>query len=266
MKFRVRGRSRGNYSGVPVILLGGYALGLGVYGALLWFSAVPDTLPAFESLKGSAYGVWAWGFSLGYVSIVLIAILAGLSVLGFRRGARLTTAGAGAMLILGLVVGASFGAVSAAMVPGPWPYSVQDSQQGFTLTVYYNSTVLNLGTNLTMKYTLTDNSYSLTTPYYLFGGQFSMVFYNSSNAQVVAFRAPVSFKPTLSTDLVQLAPGDTWTTLLGWNGTIFSANGTRRIAPTGDYNLASYVALQDANMTPSLYVVLHPSNLTVTIR
>lgn len=263
---RLPGRKRpgGPRTNVFLVLLGGYAIGLAVYGVLIWRSAVPDSLGAIESLEASQYGLWTGAFSLGFVSIAAIVVLAALSAAEARKG-KMTPAGVGATLLVGLVVGASFAAVSLSVPPRTSLHSVQDSQQGFTLTVYYNSTTLDLGTNLTMRYTLTDNSYTVTTPYYMFGGQFSMVFYDSSNTQVVAFRAPVSFRPSASTDLVQLAPGERWTTFLGWNGTIFSANGTRSVVVPGTYMLGSYVALQDANVTPNLYVVLHPPDIPVTV-
>lgn len=265
MRLPGRKRTIGPRTNFFLALLGAYVVGLVVYGVLLWRSVVPDSLGAIESLGRSQYGVWTGAFSIGYVSIAAVVVLAALSADGARADRKLTLAGAGAMLLVGLVVGASFAAFSLSAQPRGWLHSVQDSQQGFTLTVYYNSTTLDLGTNLTMRYTLTDNSYAVTTPYYMFGGQFSMVFNNSNDERVVAFRAPVSFKTSASTDLVELAPGESWTTYLGWNGTVFSANGTRSVAPAGSYMLGSYVALQDANVTPSLYVVLHPPVIPVTI-
>ena len=265
MKLPGRKRTAGPRTNVYLALLGAYVVGLVVYGALLWRSAVPDRLGAVESLGQTQYGVWIGSFSLGYLSIAVVVVLAALSASGARKDRKLTLAGAGAMLLVGLVVGASFAAISLSAQPRGWLHSVQDSQQGFTLTVSYNSTALDLGTNLTMRYTLTDNSYTVTTPYDMFGGQFSMVFNNSNNEQVVAFRAPVSFKTSASTDLVELAPGESWTTYLAWNGTIFSRNGTRSVAPPGSYMLWSYIAIQDANVTPNLYVVLHPPDIPVTV-
>ncbi|MDG6964652.1 MAG: hypothetical protein JRM83_06645, partial [Nitrososphaerota archaeon] len=194
-------------SNIFFVLLGGYVIALGVYGVLLWRAVVPDRLGAIESLSRSGYGLWTGAFSLGYVSVAAVVILVVLSAGSARGNRRLTLAAFGAMLLAGLVVGATFAAVSASVPPRISVYSVQDSRQGFTLAVYYNSTTLDLGNNLTIRYTLTDNSYSVTTPYYLFGGQFSMVFNNSNDKQVVAFRAPISFKPSQSTDLVELAPG-----------------------------------------------------------
>jgi hypothetical protein len=114
-----------------------------------------------------------------------------------------------------------------------------------------------------MRYVLTDDSYKLVTPYIYFGGQFSMVYYNSTGKQVVAFRAPITFKLTSSQYNVGLQPGERWDTLLSWDGTVIPLNGTRYLASPGEYSLASYAVLNDVNA--SLYVVLHPPDIGVRI-
>jgi hypothetical protein len=148
-------------------------------------------------------------------------------------------------------------------VSNPGLYSEQDSGQGFRFVVYYNSTTLTIGKNLTFKYVLTDDSYQLVTPYYLFGGQFSMVFFNSTGGQVVAFRAPITFTLTNLTTSVELNPGEVWSSLLSFNGTIISLKGTRSIIRPGSYSLSSYAVLQDANA--SLYVDLHPPGISIGV-
>ena len=131
------------------------------------------------------------------------------------------------------------------------------------MVVNYNSTTLTLGNNLTLKYTLTDNSFYLTTPFYYFGGQFSMVFYNSLGKQVVAFSAPITFARNASQYMVALQPGQTWSTKLQWDGLVIPVNASRYMAPVGDYTLASYAVLQDANA--SLYVELQPQTIPITL-
>lgn len=220
-------------------------------------------LPFIGSLAASSQGIYVGGISLGFLSIVVVFILVVLSVtMRVREGISVSWAGAGAAVVTGLLLGMGF-----TMVPtpqaNPWPYSVKYSAQGFTFVVYYNSTTLIIGKNLTVKYVLTDDSYQLVTPYYLFGGQFSMVFFNSTGGQAVAFRAPISFRITSSTVNVELAPGEMWSTILGFNGTIISENGTHSTIKPGGYTLSSYAVLQDANA--SLYVDLHPSDIHIDI-
>ncbi|MDE1854004.1 MAG: hypothetical protein KGI38_09730 [Thaumarchaeota archaeon] len=265
MKFHVRSghRNRGLPANLPVVFLGAYALALLLYATLILFAVVPDSLGVVESLKNSPYGLELGGYSIGYLSILVMVVLAFISIWGRKGRIWISKSGAASMVILGLILGSSFAAVSTSVPPRNWLYNVQDSEQGFNLTVFYNSTTLTLGKNLTMRYTLTDDSYSLTTPYYLFGGQFSMVFYNSTGKQVVAFRAPIAFAREADQHTVKLEPGETWSTLLDWDGLIIPLNGSSYMASPGHYNLASYAALQDANA--SLYVVLHPSNITVSV-
>jgi hypothetical protein len=240
-----------------------YGVSAFVYILLLHYLRPPNPLPLVASLGSTSYGISIGGISIGYLTIALLLSLAAASVWAWSRGSTLSMAGVSAAVFVGLLLAAVFTAVSTVSSPPAWKYSVQDSLQGFTLEVYYNTTILYLGQNLTLKYVLADNSYSLTTPYNLFGGQFSMVFYNSTGGQVVAFRSPITFEVSGSQEYVQLAPGERWITSLGWNGTIFGANDTRSIALPGTYTLASYVALQDANV--SLYAVLHPENISVSI-
>lgn len=223
-------------------------------GGLGWYIASVD-----ETQTGLNLGV----FTLGYPSLVVLTALAIATAVSFMRsGLHLSASRAAAVLVIGLVLGASAGGVYVA--GRTWPYHVQVSSGGFSLIVYYNSTTLVLGKNLVMKYVAEDNSYSMTTKYYyLFGAQFSMVFYNSTGAQVVAFRAPITFDLPASNYIVSLQPGEVWSTLLVWNGTIIGVNGTRTVAKPGNYELASYAVFQDANV--SLYVDLQAPEIPVTI-
>jgi len=227
------------------------------------YMQLPNGFPLIASLDRSTQGLFLGAFSLGFFSVFLISLLvASSALLMTKRSASLGMPGLGAAIVAGLVVGASFTLIPTTQQQ-PQLQSVQDSSGGFTLVVYYDSTTLTIGKNLTMRYVLSDNSYQLVTPYYLFGGQFSMVFYDSTGKQAVAFRAPVTFKLTPSQYYVALQPGESWSTLLSWNGTIIPANGTRYLASPGEYSLASYAVLDDVNA--SLYVVLHPPDIHVVV-
>lgn len=261
MKLRARGKNEP--FNISFVLLGSYAFALLLYVLLIRFVSVPDSIGIVESLKPSPYGFGFGSYSMGYVSAVLLVFLLLLSVWQRKRKVWISSTGAASMLLIGVILGSTFAAVSASIPPREWLHSEQDSAQGFTLTVFYNSTTVTLGRNLTMRYTLTDNSYTLTTPYYLFGGQFSMVFYNSTGGQAVAFRAPISFSMSANQYMVQLQPGETWSTLLEWDGLIVPVNGSSYMAPPGSYTLDSYAVLQDANV--SLYVVLNPPSIPISV-
>ncbi|MDG6941418.1 MAG: hypothetical protein JRN34_00630 [Nitrososphaerota archaeon] len=262
MKLRSRGTNRTPINFAAVIL-GAYALALFLFAILIRFAVVPDSISLVESLKPSPYGIGVGSYSLGYVSVFVLGISTLLAVWGRKGRGIVSTPGAIAVFLLGTLLASSFSAVSFSIAPSKWVYSVQDSAQGFTLIVSYNSTVVTQGTNLTIHYALTDNSYTLSTPYYLFGGQFSMVFYNSTGKQVVAFRAPITFTRNASQYTVQLQPGEVWSTNLEWDGLIVPTNASSYMAPPGAYTLSSYAVLQDANA--SLYVVLNPHNIPITV-
>lgn len=264
MKIRIRRKSSTSAAkGIPVFLLVTYLVALAFYIVLMEYARVPNTIPQVASLGMSAQGLFLGAFSLGFLSLFLISLLTAISILlKWKRGASIGTPGLGAAIAVGLLMGASFTLIPITRQQ-PQLSSVQDSSGGFTLVVYYNSTTLTIGRNLTMKYVLTDDSYQLVTPYQFFGGQFSMVFYNSTGKQVVAFRAPVAFKLATNQYNVALQPGESWNTLLSWNGTVIPLNGTRYIASPGEYSLASYAVLNDVNA--SLYVVLHPPNISIKV-
>lgn len=263
MKFRAPGKHGRTPINTSSVILGGYVLALLLYALLVRFAAVPDSIAAVESLRPSPYGFGVGAYHLGYASVLVIITLAVLSIWQRKRRAWISGTGAAAILVLGVVLGSSF-AVASLSVPSQNPLqSVQDSEQGFTLVVTYNSTTVTLGKNLTMRYTLTDDSYTLATPYYLFGGQFSMVFYDSAGNQTVAFRAPITFSRQANQYTVLLKPGETWSTLLQWDGRIIPVNGSSYMASPGSYSLESYAVLQDANA--SLYVVLHPASIPVSV-
>ena len=262
MKFYPRNGS-GPSTNAAAVVLGGYALALLLYFILVRFSEVPDSLSLVESLKPSAYGLGVGSYSIGYLSIFVLVVSALLAARWRRRKTFVSKTGAVVVLLLGMLLASSFSVVSFSLPSSKSLYSVQDSGQGFTLTVSYNSTVVTLGTNLTFRYVLTDNSYTLSTPYYLFGGQFSMVVYNSAGKQAVAFRAPITFVRQPSQYSVQLQPGETWSTSLVWDGLIVPTNASSYMAPPGAYTLSSYAVLQDANV--SLYVVLNPPNIPITV-
>lgn len=263
MKLRVREKQGRTPVNTSSVILGGYLFALLLYALLMRFAAIPDSIAAVESLRPSPYGFGVGAYYLGYVSLLVIVTLALLSVWQRKGKAWFSVTGAAAILALGIVLGSSF-AVASVSVPSQSPLqSVQDSEHGFTLNVYYNSTTVTLGRNLTMRYTLTDDSYTLSTPYYLFGGQFSMVFYDSAGNQTVAFRAPITFSRQANQYTVLLQPGETWSTLLQWDGLIIPLNGSSYMAAPGAYSLQSYAVLQDANA--SLYVVLHPTSIPISV-
>jgi hypothetical protein len=263
MRLRARSGKGHDVKRAPVFLLVVYAAALASYAILLRLH-FGVALPLVASVGPSGEGVFLGAFSVGYLSLAVLTLLSAASLVAWREGASgLSWQAAGAGVALGLVVGGSLTLIPLQRPSPRWLNSVQDSRDGFTLVVNYNSTTLVLGRNLTFQYVLTDDSYQLTTPYYLFGGQFSMVFYNSTGGQVVAFRAPITFNRAATQYTVQLIPGERWTTLLSWDGTVIPLNGSRYMVSPGRYTLASYAVLQDANV--SLYVMLHAPDIPVTI-
>jgi len=90
-----------------------------------------------------------------------------------------------------------------------------------------------------------------------------MVFYNSTGKQVVASNAPIAFNRLPNQYNVALQPGEVWSTSLEWDGLVTPVNGSRYMAPPGEYTLASYAVLQDANA--SLYVELHTPSIPITL-
>jgi hypothetical protein len=265
---KIKRRSKGNTGSVvksiPPFLLVLFIVAVAFYLVLESVFHLGSALPLIASIGASPQGVYIGSVSLGFLSISLILILAGLSVwMHHKGGVSVSKAGAGTAIVMGLLLGSGFAMAPVPQVSNPGLYSVQTSGQGFSFVVYYNSTTLTVGKNLTVKYVLTDDSYQLITPYYLFGGQFSMVFLNSTGGQVVAFRAPITFRLTNLTTSVELNPGEVWNSILSFNGTIVSLKGTRSIIRPGSYSLSSYAVLQDANV--SLYVDLHPSDISVAV-
>jgi hypothetical protein len=263
---KIKRRSKGNTGSVvksiPLFLLVLFIVAVAFCLVLESVFHLASALPLIASLGASPQGVYLGSFSLGFLSIFLVLILAGLSMwMHHTGGASVSKAGAGTAIVMGLLLGSGFAMAPVPQVSNPGLYSVQDSGQGFRFVVYYNSTTLTIGKNLTVKYVLTDDSYRLITPYYLFGGQFSMVFFNSTGGQVVAFRSPITFRFTNTTTNVELSPGEVWNSLLSFNGTIISLKGTHSIIRPGIYSLSSYAVLQDANV--SLYVDLHPPDISV---
>jgi hypothetical protein len=247
----------------PLYLLIIFGLSLLSYAALFKFFRLPSSLPLVLA-GGNSPGVRLGDDTLGFASVALLLVLAALTAASYKRySSTITFQKLGVALIIGILLGGGFGLVPPSS-SSVWLHSEQASGDGFTMVVYYNSTVLNIGNNLSMLYTLRDVSFQQALQYnLLFGGQFSMVFFNQTGGQTVAFRAPISFALPSAGQTVQLQPGDVWKSTLGWNGTIFR-EGTRTVASPGNYTLASYGVLEDANI--SLYVDLHPANLTVTLK
>ncbi len=246
-------------SGVAFFLLLAYVVSLLVYLAVLAHSRLPSPISLVASLGPSPYGVSLGPVSLGYLSIVLVALLGVASWPRKLRDRHLPSRSVAASAVLvGMLIGSVFSIASSV----PVVHTAQDSEQGFTLAVDYGATTVSLGQNFTAQYVLTDNSYSLTTPSYFFGGQFSMVFNNSAGKQVVAFRSHIDFSTPNGPQYVQLQPGEVWRATLGWNGTVYPSNGTSYAVPPGSYKLISYAVIQDGNA--SLYVFLHPSDISVT--
>jgi len=264
LKIRIRRKSSTPAAkGIPIFLLVTYLVALAFYIVLMEYARTPNSIPQVASLEKSTQGLFLGAFSLGFLSLLLILLLTAISaLLKWKRSASIGAPGLGAAIAIGLVVGASLTFVPTTQQRLQLS-SAQDSSGGFTLVVYYNSTILTIGRDLTMKYVLTDDSYQLVTPYQFFGGQFSMVFYDSAGKQVVAFRAPVAFKLATNQYNVALQPGESWSTLLSWNGTVIPLNGKRFTATPGEYSLGSYAVLNDANA--SLYVVLHPPSISIKL-
>ena len=265
---KIKRRSKGNTGSVvkniPPFLLVLFIVAVAFYLVLESVLHLGSALPLIASLGASPQGVYLDSFSLGFLSIFLILILAGLSVWMRHTGeVSVSKASAGTAIVMGLLLGSGFAMAPVPRVNNPGLYSVQASGQGFRFVVYYNSTTLTIGKNLTVKYVLTDDSYQLVTPYYLFGGQFSMVFSNSTGGQVVAFRSPITFRFTNTTTSVELNRGEVWNSLLSFNGTIVSLKGIRTLIRPGSYSLSSYAVLQDANV--SLYVDLHPPDIPIVV-
>jgi hypothetical protein len=263
LRLRARSGKGTGLRNAPIFFLIVFAASLALYVALIKLhSAAAISLIASTGPSGEGFSVGY--FSVGYVSITILALLSAASLVMWRRGVNAPSLqAAGAAVAVGLLVGGAMALIPAQRDEQLWLNSVQDSGGGFTLKVNYNSTTLVLGRNLTFQYVVTDDSYELTTPYYLFGGQFSMVFYNSTGGQVVAFRAPLTFNRAASQLLVELTPGERWTTMLSWDGTVIPLNGSRYTVSPGKYTLASFAVLQDANV--SLYVMLHAPDIPVTI-
>jgi hypothetical protein len=263
LRIRARSSKGTDLRNAPVFLLVVFLVAFTFY-LLLLHLRVEATAPLIASLGPSSEGFFFGPFSLGYLSSLTFTVLGISSLIARRRGApTISWQGLGAGTAVGLLVGGSFTLIPAVQPSSDWLHAVKDTEGGFTLVVNYNSTTLTLGRNLTMQYVLTDDSYQLTTPYHLFGGQFSMVYYDSTGRQVVAFRAPITFNRAATQYSVELQAGERWTTLLSWDGTIIPLNGTGYMAGAGRYTLASYAVLQDANV--SLYVVLHTPDIPVNI-
>ncbi len=245
-------------SGVALFLLLAYVVSLLVYLAVLAYGRLPSPISLVASVGPSPYGVPLGPVSLGYLSIVLVVLL-GLA--SWPKERRDRHAPSMSVVASAALVGLLLGSVLSIASTAPAVATIQDSGQGFTFAVNYGPTTVPLGQNFTAQYVLTDNSYSLTTPSFFFGGQFSMVFNNTAGEQVVAFRSHINFSTPNGPQYVQLRPGEVWKTTLRWNGTVFSTNGTSHVVPSGSYTLISYAVIQDGNA--SLYVLLHPSDISV---
>jgi hypothetical protein len=232
------------------------------YGMLVRFAGLGDNLPYFLSFSPSTAGLWIIGLSLGYVSAGLIFAL--VAVIIWRRWVyhtRLSRIKLVAFFLTGLLVGV--GIAAAAEPPYLHQISASDPDRLFTLTVHYDSAKIVIGKNLTMEYVLNDNSFSETLNSTFFGGLFDMVFVNQAGQYVKNYSRTISFNVAFPGQNVTFAPGETWTTFLNWDGVVL-VNG-RSEAVSANYTLMSYAVLQDAAVTPNLYVVVQLPNITITV-
>lgn len=236
---------------------------ISTYAMIDKLAHLDDNLGLLISFKPTVFGVYVGGISFGYLSIGILLAL-GVATIASRHayGLHFSMTKVSVVLVLGLLLGTAVAETQTAKLQPVWLNHVSDSSGGFTLNVYYNSTTFTNGNNVTFEYILKNDAYTTTLYYIYFGGQFSMVFYNSTGQQVTAFKVPISFLLAQGQDSIAFASGQTWTTLLSWDGSV-SKNGTSSFAPAGNYTLASYAVLQDANA--SLYVVLHTPDLHINL-
>jgi hypothetical protein len=257
-RFSGRFGRRSLLADLPIYLLIFVLVAIASYGSIDKIAKLGDGLGLLVSFNKSQFGLYLDGVSIGYLTIALVVVLLVIVISNNRKSPiRLTSKGVSAVVVLALVCGAAF-AVSQTQTPSPWPNHISNTSGDFTLNIYYGPTYFRAGNNISLEYVLTNNAYTTTVYYLDFGGQFSMVFYNSHGQIVKAYKAPISFQLSQGQDYIAFVPGQTWTKLLSWNGDI---NNTSGFAPSGNYTLASYAVLQDANA--SLYVVLNTKNLTI---
>ena len=258
-RMHARKSLKSRLSGLPAYLLIFVVVSIAFYALIDKLAGLYDDLGLLISFKQTSFGIYVAGISIGYLTIALLAILVP-TLIASRRALhfRMSRTKSFAVVVFALVCGAAF-AASQTSILQPYPNHISDTSGDFTLNVYYGDTSFRAGSNISLEYQLNNNHYTTTVYYLNFGGQFSMVFYNSLGQQINAFKVPISFVLSKGQTNVAFIPGQTWSTILSWNGSI---NNTSTLAPTGSYTLASYAVLQDANA--SLYVLLQTSNLSIS--
>ena len=245
---------------LPAYLLIFVIVSVAFYAVLDKLANLNDDLGILISFNRNSFGYYLGAISIGYLSIGLVIILVALTIASHRRNHfRMSNSKAFVVVVLALILGGALAASQAGAISPSFPNHISDSSGGFTLNAYYGPTSFSAGKNISIQYILKNDAYTNTLYYLYFGGQFSMVFHNLLGQQVSAFKVPISFKLNPGQTSIEFVPGETWTTILSWNGSI---NNTSTLAPTGNYTLASYAVLQDANV--SLYVVLQTPNITVS--
>jgi hypothetical protein len=248
---------------LPVYLLVYLAALVCIYAIIDKLASLDDSAGLLFSFRPSPYGIFLGAISIGYLTIALLGVL--LVGLLFRQRSyhkKISKSAVIAFVVLAVISCSIISVTQTAPLPPQTKYHVSASSGGFTMGVYYNSTELIVGKNLTFDYYLIDNSYSSTLYYQYYGGEFDMVFSNSSGATVQALHAPISFLLGAGQQYVEFHPGETWNAPLAWDGVI-SANGTSRDAPPGNYILSSYAVLQDGNT--SLYVDIQTANVAINL-
>jgi hypothetical protein len=229
-----------------------------VYGIVDWVAKLKDGLGLLVSFSRTAFGIYIGGISIGYLTISLLVIFGLLAALSARTfDLRISKTAVLTAFLLALICGTLLSATQISTAQS-FPNHLSTTNDGFTLSVDYGPTSFSAGNTISMNYQLNNDNYSMTSYYLNFGGQFSMVFYNSTGQQIKAFKVPISFQMNPGQTNIAFVPGQKWITVLSWNGEI---NSTGSLAPTGNYTLASYAVLQDANA--SMYVLLNTQNLTV---
>ena len=227
------------------------------YGVLDRVANLGDGLGFLVSFSRTPFGLDIGAVSIGYLTIALLLILVAIILANRRLPIHMSKSGVATMIVLSLILGGAFAAFQVP-VGHQWPNKISDSGEGFTLNVEYGPISFRAGDNITLNYVLDNDNYSSTDYYLNFGGQFSMVFYDSAGHIIKAFKVPISFQLSQGQNNIAFVPGQSWTTILSWGGNI---NDTSTLAPTGNYTLASYAVLQDANQ--NLYVDLNTRNLTI---
>jgi hypothetical protein len=245
---------------LPPYLLIFVLVSVAFYATIDKLANLNDNLGILISFNRNPFGFYFGAISIGYLTIGLVVILVSVMISSHRTNLfRLSKVKGFVVIVLALILGGALAASQAGEISPSFPNHISDSGGGFTLNVYYGTTSFSMGKNISIQYILKNDAYTNTLYYLYFGGQFSMVFHNSLGQQVSAYKVPISFKLNPGQTSIEFVPGETWTTILSWNGSI---NNTSTLAPTGNYTLASYAVLQDANV--SLYIVLQTPNITVS--